>query len=239
MSSTCTIHLMQSSKVGKYVMWYENAEEFRILRREIFSRNDYYVELDRDDPVIVDAGAYIGDTTLYFKQIYPRARVFALEPYPPSFALLSKNIMENQLSGVELLQVALSPTTGEVTLHADISGYDWFTTVSYLQNGWDKRQKTKAIKVKGVTLSQLVEGPIDLLKMDIEGMEVSVLKSLRGQFERIRNIIAEVHPVSGKLPKEIFNILRQAGYKIEVRVEGRVVGETESVGELAILTARR
>lgn len=230
---------MQSSKVGKYTIWYENAEEFRILKREIFGRNDYYVELKSDSPVIVDAGAYIGDTTLYFKQLYPSARVIALEPFPHSFEMLKKNVEENQLTGVELVQAALAPKTGEVSLHADISGHDWFTTVSYLQSGWDKRQKTKEIKVRGVTLAEVVAGPIDLLKMDIEGMEVSVLKSLVGELPRIKNIIAEVHPVGGRLPREIFNILSQAGYKIGVRVEGRVVEESEKVTELAILSAFR
>lgn len=220
-------------------MWYENSEEFRILKREIFGRNDYYVELENESPVIVDAGAYIGDTVLYFKHLYPNARVIALEPYPHSFAILKRNVEENQLTNVELVPSALAPKAGEVTLHADVSGHDWFTTVSYLQNGWDKRQKTKAIKVRGVTLAETVRGPIDLLKMDIEGMEVPVLKSLVGQFGRIKNIIAEVHPIGGKLPKEILKILQQAGYHLEIRVEGKVSEDPEEVSELAIISATR
>lgn len=231
--------MMYSSRVGKGVMWYENAEEFHLLKREIFGRNDYYVELLGDEPVIVDAGAYIGDTTLYFKQIYPKAKIWALEPYPPSFALLKKNVEENQLADVKMLQVALAPSSGEVTLHADNSGYNWFTTVSYFQNGWDKRQTTTAVKVRGVTLAEVVEGPIDLLKLDIEGMEVDVFKSLVGELGRIKNIIAEVHPVGGKLPKKVFNVLSQARYRVEVRVEGKVVKDPEKVSELAIVTASR
>lgn len=230
---------MRSSKVGKYKIWYENGEEFRILKREVFSRNDYYVELESDKPVIVDAGAYIGDTVLYFKQLYPQARVIALEPYPQSFALLKRNVEENQLTEVVLVQAALAPRAGEVTLHADISGHDWFTTVSYLQSGWDKRQTTEAVMVRGVTLAEIALGRIDLLKMDIEGMELPVLKSLVGEFSRIHNIIVEVHPIGGKLPKELFKILEQAGYRIEVRVEGKMTKEREKVTELAIVTATR
>jgi len=230
---------MQSSRVGKYTIWYENAEEFRILKREVFGRNDYFVELENEKPVIVDAGAYIGDTTLYFKQIYPEAKIIALEPFPKSFELLKKNVEENQLEGVELIQVALSPKSGEVTLHVDVSGYDWYTTVSYLQNGWDKRQKTEAVKVRGVTLGEVVEGEIDLLKMDIEGMEMPVLKSLVPELRRIKNIIMEVHPVGGKLPKELFRILIAAGYKLELRVEGKEVEIDQEITELAILTATK
>lgn len=230
---------MQSSRVGKCTIWYENVEEFRILRREIFGRNDYYLELDKDDPVIVDAGAYIGDTTLYFKQIYPEAKIFALEPFQRSFELLKKNVEENQLEEVELIQAALAPKSGEVTLHVDVSGYNWYTTVSYLQNGWDKRQRTEAVKVRGVALSEVVEGKIDLLKMDIEGMEMPVLKSLVPELSRIKNMIMEVHPVGGKLPKELFRILTAAGYKLELRVEGKEVEIDQEITELAILTATK
>jgi FkbM family methyltransferase len=230
---------LQSSRVGKYTLWYENAEEFHILKREVFGRNDYYVELDSDKPVIVDAGAYIGDTVLYFKQLYPDSNVIALEPYPHSFELLKRNVEENQLTGVDLVQAALAPKSGEVTLHADNSGHDWFTTVSASPSGWDKRQKTTSLQVRGVTLSEVVQGQIDLLKMDIEGMEVAVLKSLRSGLSRIKNIVMELHPVEGRLPKEVLRLLAQAGYSVEVRVEGSVAANHEQVGELAIVTATR
>lgn len=230
---------MQNTRVGKYTMWYENAEEFRILKREIFGRNDYYVALEGERPVIVDAGAYIGDTVLYFKQLYPNARVVALEPYPHSFDLLKRNVEENQLSGVELLQVALAPKSGPLTLHADISGHDWFTTVSQIERGWDKRQKTTPIAATGCTLAQIVQGKIDLLKMDIEGAERAILRSLKSELGRIKNIVMELHPVGGRLPREVWGLLAKAGYLVEVRVEGQVIDNPEQVSELAILTATR
>ncbi len=230
---------LQSSKLGKYTMWYENSEEFHILKREVFGRNDYYVQLEGEHPVIVDAGAYIGDTTLYFKLLYPSARVIALEPYPHSFELLKRNVEENQLTGVDLVQAALAPKSGEVTLHADNSGHDWFTTVSASLSGWDKRQTTTPLQVRGVTLTEVVQGEIDLLKMDIEGMEGTILKSLKSEFPRIKNIVMELHPVGGRLPQEILTLLTQSGYSVEVRVEGQVVEHPEQVRELAILTATR
>ena len=231
---------MQTAKLGKYTVSYRNPEEFRILKREVWSRNDYYVELDNPRPVIVDAGACIGDTTLYYKQLYPVATVIAVEPYPPNFELLSKNVTENEITGVELVQAALAAKAGEVTLHADTSGYDWFTTVSMHESGWDGREKTQPIKVKGVTLLDLVPtGRIDLVKMDIEGMEWKVLPSWSAEFQRISNIVIELHPMKGESVGKLWRLLEQAGYRLEMRIEGAVVEQPEVMQELAIVTATK
>lgn len=61
---------MQRSKVGKFDIWYENSDEFYELKKEIFGENSYYLELEKDDPVIVDAGANIRMTVLYYKMLF-------------------------------------------------------------------------------------------------------------------------------------------------------------------------
>lgn len=231
---------MQTAKLGKFTVWYRNPEEFRLLKRDVWTRNDYYVELDTDKPTIVDGGANIGAATLYFKQMYPEARMIAVEPYPPNFELLKKNVEENQLTGVELVSAAIAAKSGEITLHADVSGFDWFTTVSVHQSGWDERQKTEPITVKAVTVHDLVPtGKIDLLKLDIEGMEETVLRGMAEELSRVRRIVAEFHPRAGKFPVELTKWLQRQGYRIEVRVEGSVKEEWEKIRELAIVTAVR
>ncbi len=231
---------MQSSRIGDFTIYYENAEEFRVLKREVFSRNDYYIELDAERPLIVDAGANIGDTALYFKRLYPQAKIIAVEPFPRNVALLRRNIVENQLSDVCVVEAALAAKRGGITLYADTSGYDWFTTVSVHEQGWDKQQKTAAITLPAVTLSDLVpSGNIDLLKLDIEGAETQVLPAIQKELPRIRNIIFEYHPVSGRSPEALVRMLERAGYEVEARVEGAVRPNPREVRELSMMTAVR
>ena len=101
---------MQSSKVGKFKVWYDSPEEFYELKKEIFSENCYYIgDLPSDfaqgkSMKIIDLGAHIGMTTLYFKRLFPQARLTAYEPIPANFVLLKKNVEENQLGNVKLVE---------------------------------------------------------------------------------------------------------------------------------------
>ena len=78
------------TKLNQYIVHYTTSQEYHELKREIFSQGIYYFEADNDAPVIIDAGAHIGLATLYFKSLYPDARITAIEPYPRSFELLNK-----------------------------------------------------------------------------------------------------------------------------------------------------
>lgn len=229
---------MQSARVGDYIVYYRNPEEFRILKREVFSRNDYYVEVESERPLIVDVGACIGDTTLYYKRLYPQARIIAVEPLAENLEILEKNVTENSLESVEIVPAALAAKSGKLTLHVDASGYDWFTTVSVYEAGWDGRQKTVPREVRSVTLQELVPtGNIDILKLDIEGMEGGVLRGISSMMGRIKNIVVELHPRGGKVDPEVMKLLIKHGYELEVRVEGKEVDSKAEITELAILTA--
>jgi FkbM family methyltransferase len=68
----------------------------------------YYFETDNPLPFIIDAGAQIGMSTLYFKKQYPGAEIVAIEPNTINFKLLEENIWENQLDNVTTIQAALT-----------------------------------------------------------------------------------------------------------------------------------
>lgn len=60
--------------------------------REIFLREEYNLDLPPSfhPKIIIDAGANIGFTSLYFSRKYPDALIFSLEPEPGNFELLKK-----------------------------------------------------------------------------------------------------------------------------------------------------
>jgi hypothetical protein len=59
--------------------------------REVFLQQAYRLALQRPPSVIVDAGANIGLTSVYFALRYPAARIVAVEPEASNFALLTTN----------------------------------------------------------------------------------------------------------------------------------------------------
>ena len=65
------------------------------LYREIFARQQYYFRAETESPLILDCGANLGMASLYFKWLYPKARVRAFEPDPSTFELLKQNLARN------------------------------------------------------------------------------------------------------------------------------------------------
>ncbi len=161
------------------------------LYREIFLNDEYYFKASTDAPVIIDCGANIGFSVLYFARLYPEAKIYAFEPSPTSFALLQKNISDNKLKNVSLYNNALSDTEEEVPFFADYAG----SLTGSLRND---RGGTNHVNVKAIRLSDFIkksDNKIDLLKIDVEGAEIKMLDDLydTNSLAKIDQLIVEYH----------------------------------------------
>lgn len=216
---------MQSSKVGKYEIWYENTDEFYELKKEIFGENCYYIELEKEDPVIVDLGAHIGLTVIYFKMLFPKARVIAFEPISSNYELLQKNIAENQLDDIETYQVVVAPKSGILRIQEPVGEGAWKSGAGIIPKGWKGIQTNQEIKVEAVGIQELLEQKIDIMKMDIEGMEYEVIRNMGPNIRNIKNLMIEVHPRKDHRIEEIQKILIQNGFKLEINKDRSSLGE--------------
>ncbi len=212
---------MQSSRVGDYTIWYENTEEFYELKKEIFTEHRYYIDLDEDEPVIMDLGANIGLTALYFKKLAPQAKIFCYEPVRENFALLEKNVHENMLEGVELFEAAVAPKRGTIQLQVP-SGEGWKSGSGIIARGWRGVLATKPVTCQATAIADVLQEWVDLVKMDIEGMEYEVIAS--ADWSRVGAVMVEVHPRAGKRIEQIEKIFSQSGFQLERREDNTRYG---------------
>lgn len=63
---------------------------FYILYKDIFIKRIYHFEAQRPDPLILDCGSNIGMSILYFKHVYPKARIIGFEPDPAIYPMLGR-----------------------------------------------------------------------------------------------------------------------------------------------------
>jgi len=131
---------------------------------------------------VLDIGANIGVYTLNFsKLVGPEGHVFAFEPMPDTFGFLCYNVMELQLRNVSLFNVAVSSQPGLVMM-------DLPTTQSGMQGHYEAKISGEgkwpvwALNIDGLSLSR----KISLVKIDVEGHEIHVLKGMRGLLDRDR-----------------------------------------------------
>ncbi len=167
---------------------------------EIFEEKLYHFDCTKPDPLIIDAGANIGIATLFFKRYYPQSTVIAFEPDPYMFELLQKNVEANHLSGVKLINAALSRVSGTLPFFGELSQQGLDTRGNSLLKGWGLQRKTGCeIMVKSVRLSDYINENIEFLKLDIEGAEQQVLEELSNarKLSQIHEMAIEVHEADG------------------------------------------
>ena len=113
-------------------------------------------------PVIIDAGANVGYSSVYFAETYPEATVIALEPHPATFAILKRNCAEHPR--IVVMQAALWNNDGGVGLSGD-DGDSWANTVA------SSRQNNIASFTIDSVKGLVPNSKTLILKMDIEGSE--------------------------------------------------------------------
>jgi FkbM family methyltransferase len=155
--------------------------------------------------VAFDLGANIGYYTIMMARLVgDSGRVYAVEPFPGNFRLLGENIRRNRLKNVQIENVAIGPEDGEQQLMIAEKS-NWHSLHVPRLNPdipWHAkyaRAITGSMPVKTRSLQTYLtdKEPIDLLRMDLEGYEVEILRSVaslpRAQTSRLR-ILFETHP---------------------------------------------
>ncbi|MEV8504794.1 FkbM family methyltransferase [Actinoplanes sp. NPDC051475] len=186
--------------------------EARFLHREIFQDDTYARWKLPDAPVVLDVGAGIGLFTLFIKRRHPRARVIAIEPAPQNAALLRRNMELHGLTGVTVHEVCLgargvpaAPFTFFAEMPANSTRYpeqyDLQRELTARQFGADQAARMFAptlLSVPVEPLSGLLRrdhprpGPVDLVKIDVEGAERDVLAGIEpGDWARLRSMLVE------------------------------------------------
>ena len=133
---------------------------------------------------VLDVGANIGSYTREFSRaVGPDGRVVALEPVPVTFQLLCRHVNDLQ-DNVTLLNVAASDRSGIVEMNVPRLG-------SGLANLYQSSiAKNGSIKVLTIPLDALsVAEPIRLIKVDVEGHELNVLRGAIQLIKRDRPIL--------------------------------------------------
>ena len=188
-----------------------DAASFLGMHREIIDEGIYFFDSTNESPYIIDAGANIGISVLYFKSLYPRAHIVAFEPDPNVFAVLKRNIERHGHDDVELVSVALAGAAS--------------TEVPFMEEGsWGGRiargTDPSAARVETRSLRPYLEaGRVDLLKMNIEGEETEVLVDCSGLLANVDRIVLEYHSFGGEKQSlhTLLGVLADAGYRVYVR----------------------
>lgn len=201
------------------------AGELYTLKMNFFSERVVYEDLIssiKSEDVFYDVGAHIGTYTCFAAQKIKEGRVFAFEPFPKNVERLRENVQLNDLK-VDVIPLALLNSNGveEMEIEDDEPGASINT---FIQEGNGDK---KSIEIKTRRGDYLINKgeilPPDVIKIDVEGTELEVLKGLEENLEGCRLIYCEVHSKELKQnndsPQELFNFLSRKGFETETILE--------------------
>lgn len=176
---------------------------------EIFIRETLQFRARNPKPRILDCGANVGLASLYFKKLYPAARITAYEADPEICTLLAKNLSVNGAADVEVVNAAVWTEEGSVDFLCE-GGAD-SGSVSELPGSLPgPTRRVAAVRLKDV----LSRGPLDLLKLDVEGAEERVLADCGKALESVEALILDLHEFDPgrRATGAVLGILRDAGF---------------------------
>ena len=155
-------------------------DEFRPVPRNLSSKRP---------TLIIDAGAYIGSSSLALARVFPGVRVLALEPHPANFEVLELNVASSR--AVTPINAALTDSVGTAQLRDQGQGEYGYSIVS------DSTSCEQEWSVPTVSISSLLEEfdaeRVLILKLDIEGAEVQVLEAGSSSLTQVDCVVAELH----------------------------------------------
>lgn len=143
-----------------------DSRSFFFSYREIFVQEIYRFNSETADPRIIDCGSNYGTSLVYFKDLYPTARITGIEADPKIFALLKANTSHLD---IDLRNKAVSHNSEPLQFF--VEGSDGGRASHALD------APKAVVRVDAVTLDELIDGPVDFLKIDIEGSEGDAIEA--------------------------------------------------------------
>lgn len=186
-----------------------DAASFLSAYKEIFVEGIYRFPAEGSTPRILDLGANIGLSVLFFKRMHPGARIIALEADPEIFRYLRQNVVENGLSDVQLVNKAAWDT--DMPLRFAPDGADG----GRVSSGTD----SDVVTVEAADIREYLKGErFDLVKMDIEGAEEFVLPACADYLAGVSRLFVEYHSRAGRdqCLDRLLAIMKDAGYRVHV-----------------------
>lgn len=180
-----------------------------MVRQMVLSKNFYehgylrYIErnsaelFERKNLVMVDIGANIGNHSIFFSKIL-KAKVWSYEPYKKAYKALVKNLELNGIMNANPKNFGISDISSKIGVKKEV-GHMLGSTE------WSEESTKDSIRCE--PLDDIISEPVDLIKIDVEGMEMRVLDGAERIIDEFSPVIMiEVSAIGGvQLHKEEFN----------------------------------
>jgi FkbM family methyltransferase len=185
---------------------------------EVILREEYKIDLNYEPKTIVDAGANIGLTAIFFANIYPNSQIISIEPDADNYAVLKVNAKKYK---------------NITTKHCGIWSHEAYLKV--VDNGMGNNsftvketQNNQPGSINSVSIQSIMKENdwkmIDLLKIDIEGSEKIIFgNNFNEWLPFVRTIVIELHDsMNPGASKAVFKAISNYNFSCDIKGENLV-----------------
>jgi|GEM_PF-1148876 len=176
-----------NEEIGSFIHRLEANVQITLFRDSILSKLIYFSFEDTEitfirkflkaGDIFFDVGANIGLFSLYAaNKVTNAGKVFSFEPAPITYQRLMSNVVLNELVNVKSENIGLSSNEAILKFNVSLTGYDAWNSFAEL----NEIGETETIEVPVISLDRYIQKnnitKIDLIKIDVEGWELNVMK---------------------------------------------------------------
>lgn len=209
-TANCVVHFNFPPPVGSLTLEVRsNGGSDAFIFSEVFLHRYYDFNLTQIPRTILDLGANVGFTTIFFARKYPYANIAAIEPIPRNLAVLRSNLRRNGVSA-EVIAKAIAVEDG--TVRMQICSNDYGHKIANISYG--RHLKGPELKVPAVSVPTLMNelgwDRVGLLKVDIEGYEGVLLRENANWLREVDTLCIELH--EGFTLAELNEVAKRFGF---------------------------
>ena len=189
-----------------------------IFINKVYTKNSIRIE---EGDVVFDIGANVGVFSLY-ASLVKGTKIFSFEPHPENFKKLRNNILNNKIKNIEYLNYALGiDNEDRFMIEGSIPGGHKVSNNNSTTVDIGGGIRVQAVKLESI-MDKLKVDKINFLKLDCEGAEGEIIKSLGVTgLKKIDKIAVEFHNNHSILNhSEIENILNASGFTTTISWNG-------------------
>jgi FkbM family methyltransferase len=186
-------------------------EHFCHISPPMVAELNCFIENTKDKSRLLDVGALHGIFSLVFTHRGGESKAVAVDASPLAFARLLYNIHKNGLPNILPVECAVSDAPGILKMH-----YEWEHAVAATSEG-SNQNTLNVIKKTGDALCEELSFKPDVIKIDVEGHEVKVVRGLAKQIRACKPLVfLEFHP--GRIKEEqdpvadLLDVFTSCGY---------------------------
>ncbi|MCW3123116.1 MAG: methyltransferase, FkbM family domain protein [Flavipsychrobacter sp.] len=168
----------------------------------------------KEGDIVIEAGANLGSETVLLSKMVGKGRVYGFEPNPYTFDRLKTNVAINELTNVEVFDIAMGEKNGSISFNI----YPKNFCNAGMSSKYMETPLTRKITVQQQTLDSFVKAhnisKVDFLKMDIQGAEMDLLKGAGETMAKYKpKVFLEALEVYNDV-KAMYEELKKYGYTV-------------------------